>query len=185
MNSATNGYLEKWGLLPLRFVVALVFFMHGGQKVLDFGVAGVADMLTKLGFVYPTFFAVVLMIIELAGAFAILFGLFTRIAGFVLAVEMAIAIYVARLGGGFFTPYGFRIRDDADGSVPDVRCGRRRRRVARRAQGAPGRESGSVATIETVSEATKSGWPRAATRSSFAPSRLPPSSLATCRSSGW
>lgn len=107
MNSATNGNLEKWGLLPLRIVVALVFFMHGGQKVLDFGVAGVADMLTKLGFVYPTFFAVVLMIIEVAGAFAILFGLFTRVAGFVLAVEMAIAIYVARLGGGFFTPYGF------------------------------------------------------------------------------
>jgi putative oxidoreductase len=107
MNSATDGYLEKWGLLPLRCVVALVFLMHGGQKVLDFGVSGVADMLSKLGFVYPTFFAVVLMIIELAGGLAILFGLFTRIAGFVLAVEMAIAIYVARLGGGFFTPYGF------------------------------------------------------------------------------
>jgi putative oxidoreductase len=107
MNSATNGYFEKWGLLPLRIVVALVYFMHGGQKVLYFGVAGVSDMLSKLGFVYPTFFAVVLMIIEVAGAFAILFGLYTRVAGFVLAVEMAIAIYVARLGGGFFTPYGF------------------------------------------------------------------------------
>lgn len=107
MNSATNGYFEKWGLLPLRMVVALVFFMHGGQKVLYFGVAGVSDMLSKLGFVYPTFFAVFLMIIELAGAVAILFGLYTRVAGFVLAVEMAIAIYVARLGGGFFTPYGF------------------------------------------------------------------------------
>ena len=107
MNSATNGYLEKWGLLPLRFVVALVFFMHGGQKVFSFGVSGVSDMLSKMGFVYPTFFAVVLMIIEVAGGFAILFGLFTRIAGFMLAVEMAIAIYVARLGGGFFTPYGF------------------------------------------------------------------------------
>jgi putative oxidoreductase len=107
MNSATNGYLEKWGLLPLRFVVGLVFFMHGEQKVFDFGVSGVADLLSKLGFVYPTFFAVVLMIVELAGGFAILFGFFTRIAGFVLAVEMAIAIYVARLRGGFFTPNGF------------------------------------------------------------------------------
>jgi putative oxidoreductase len=107
MNSATNGSLEKWGLLPLRCVVALVFLMHGGQKVLYFGVSGVADMLSKLGFVYPTFFAVLLMVIEVAGGLAILFGLFTRVAGLVLAVEMAIAIYVARLGGGFFTPYGF------------------------------------------------------------------------------
>jgi uncharacterized membrane protein YphA (DoxX/SURF4 family) len=31
----------------------------------------------------------------------------TRAAGLILALEMAIAIYVARLGGGFFTPYGF------------------------------------------------------------------------------
>jgi len=107
MTTATNGFLEKWGLLPLRFVVALVFLMHGGQKVLYFGVSGVQDMLTKLGFVYPTFFAVLLMTIEIAGGLAILFGLYTRIAGFVLAVEMAIAIFVARLGGGFFTPYGY------------------------------------------------------------------------------
>ena len=107
MNSATNGMLEKWGFLPLRCVVALVFLMHGGQKVLYFGVSGVADMLSKLGFFYPTFFAVLLMVIEVAGGLAILFGWFTRVAGFVLAVEMAIAIYVARLGGGFFTPYGF------------------------------------------------------------------------------
>jgi putative oxidoreductase len=107
MNSATNGNLEKWGFLPLRCVVALVFLMHGGQKVLYFGVAGVADMLAKLGFFWPTFFAVLLMVIEVAGGLAILFGVFTRIAGLVLAVEMIVAIYVARLGGGFFTPYGF------------------------------------------------------------------------------
>jgi putative oxidoreductase len=107
MSSAANGFLEKGGLLPLRIVVALVFLMHGGQKILYFGVSGVADMLTKLGFVFPVFFAIVLMIIELAGGLAILAGAFTRYAGFVLAVEMAIAIYVARLGGGFFTPYGY------------------------------------------------------------------------------
>ena len=107
MNSATGGSIEKWGFLPIRCVVALVFLMHGGQKVLYFGVAGVADMLTKLGFVYPTFFAVLLMVIEVAGGIAILIGWQARAAGLVLAIEMAIAIYVARLGGGFFTPYGF------------------------------------------------------------------------------
>ena len=107
MNSATSGYVERWGFLPLRCAIALVFLMHGGQKVLYFGVAGVADMLGKLGFAFPVFFAVLLMVIEIAGALAILFGFFARAAGLVLAVEMIIAIYVARLGGGFFTPYGF------------------------------------------------------------------------------
>lgn len=107
MNSLLNDKLREWGMVPLRAVVALVFLMHGGQKVFDFGVAGVADMLTKLGFPAATFFAVVLMVIECVGGVAILVGFMTRFAGFVLAVEMLIAIYVARLGGGFFTPYGF------------------------------------------------------------------------------
>jgi putative oxidoreductase len=107
MNSATTSTLETWGFLPLRLVVAAVFLMHGGQKVLYFGVSGVADMLSKLGFPMAAFFAVLLMIVEVAGGFAILFGFLTRWAGFVLTFEMAIAIYVARLGGGFFTPYGF------------------------------------------------------------------------------
>jgi putative oxidoreductase len=107
MISTTNDKLSAWGMIPLRAVVALVFLMHGGQKVFDFGVHGVADMLGKLGFPMTTFFAVLLMVIECAGGIAILLGFMTRFAGFVLAVEMLIAIYVARLGGGFFTPYGF------------------------------------------------------------------------------
>ena len=107
MSPQTTGQFERWGFLPLRIVVAVVFLMHGGQKVLYFGVSGVADMLTKLGFPLAVFFAVVLMTIEVAGGLAILVGFMTRAAGLILALEMAIAIYVARLGGGFFTPYGF------------------------------------------------------------------------------
>lgn len=107
MNSTMNDRLREWGMVPLRAVVALVFLMHGWQKVFDFGIHGVADMLTKLGFPMATFFAVLLMVIECAGGLAILLGFFARFTGFVLAVEMVIAIYVARLGGGFFTPYGF------------------------------------------------------------------------------
>lgn len=107
MSSTTNDKVRAWGLVPLRMVVATVFLMHGGQKVFDFGVHGVADMLGKLGFPMATFFAVLLMVIECAGGIAILVGFMTRFTGFVLAVEMLIAIYVARLGGGFFTPYGF------------------------------------------------------------------------------
>jgi putative oxidoreductase len=107
MISTTNDKLSAWGMIPLRAVVALVFLMHGGQKVFDFGVHGVADMLGKLGFPMTTLFAVLLMVIECAGGIAILLGFMTRFAGVVLAVEMLIAIYVARLGGGFFTPYGF------------------------------------------------------------------------------
>lgn len=107
MSSADRHWLQDWGMVPIRFVVGLVFLMHGGQKLFVFGLAGVADMLQKLGFVAPTFFAVVLIAAEVVGSLAILLGVFSRIAGLGLAIEMAIAIYVARLGGGFFTPYGY------------------------------------------------------------------------------
>lgn len=107
MSSADRRGLQDWGMVPIRFVVGLVFLMHGGQKILVFGLSGVADMLQKLGFVAPTFFAVLLITAELAGGAAVLLGVFARIAGLGLAIEMAIAIYVARLGGGFFTPYGY------------------------------------------------------------------------------
>lgn len=64
-------------------------------------------MLLKLGFFWPTCWAYVLICMELAGGLAILFGFLTRLAALGLAIEMAIAIWVARLGGGFFTPYGY------------------------------------------------------------------------------
>ena len=92
MTSKARDNFETWGMVPLRLVLAAVFLMHGGQKLFYFGVPGVQDMLTKLGFVAPGFFAVVLIVMEPLGGLAILFGVFTRPVGLVLAVEMAIAI---------------------------------------------------------------------------------------------
>jgi putative oxidoreductase len=105
--NADRRWMKEWGMVPLRLVVAAVFLMHGQVKVFDFGVAGVADMLQKLGFFLPTMWAVVLIVVELAGGVAILLGAFTRWAGLLLAIEMVVAIVVARLKGGFFTPYGY------------------------------------------------------------------------------
>ena len=107
MSNPERGWLNDWGMVPLRIVVGVVFLMHGGQKAFVFGVAGVADMLQKLGFIMPTAFALLLIAAELVGGLAVLLGVFTRIIGVGLAIEMAIAIYVARLHGGFFTPYGY------------------------------------------------------------------------------
>ena len=107
MTPSGNGFLQKWGLVPLRLVVGTVFLMHGGQKLFDFGISGVSDMLLKLGFPVPVFWAWVLMILEPLGGFAVLFGWYARPLAFLLAVEMSVAIPVARWKGGFFTPYGY------------------------------------------------------------------------------
>ena len=97
----------KWGMVPLRIVVGLVFLMHGAQKLFVFGVAGTADIMGKLGLPLPTLCALIVIVVELVGGAAILLGAFARLAGALLAFEMVIAILVARLHGGFFAPYGY------------------------------------------------------------------------------
>ena len=99
--------VQEWGLLPLRIVVGLVFLMHGGQKLFVFGLAGTADIMGKLGIPLPALAATIVIAAELLGGLAIIVGLYARWAGAVLAIEMLVAIPVARLSGGFFAPYGF------------------------------------------------------------------------------
>lgn len=107
MNLPQASWIQSWGLLPLRVALGVVFFAHGWQKLFDFGVAGTADILGKLGIPLATVSAVVLIVIELAGGAAILLGVYARWAALLLAIEMCVAIPVARMGGGFFTPYGY------------------------------------------------------------------------------
>jgi len=102
------GYrFARWGMLPLRIAVGLVFLMHGGQKFFVFGLAGTTDIMGKLGLPLPALCAAVVITVELLGGLAILLGVFARLAGALLAFEMVVAILVARLHGGFFAPYGY------------------------------------------------------------------------------
>ena len=103
----TGARFAKWGMLPLRIVVGLVFLMNGGQKLFIFGLDGTADIMGKLGLPLPLLSATVVIAVELLGGLAILLGLFTRLAGALLAFEMVVAIIIARWHGGFFAPYGY------------------------------------------------------------------------------
>jgi putative oxidoreductase len=103
----TGARFAKWGMLPLRIVGGLVFLLHGAQKLLVFGLGGTADIMGKLGLPLPLMCAAVVIAVELLGGLAIILGVFARVAGALLAFEMAVAILVARWHGGFFAPYGY------------------------------------------------------------------------------
>ena len=103
----TGARFVKWGMLPVRIAVGLVFLMHGGQKLFVFGLEGTADIMGKLGLPLPLVCAAIVITVELLGGLAILLGVFARLAGALLAFEMVVAILVARLHGGFFAPYGY------------------------------------------------------------------------------
>ena len=107
METTANVPTGRWGLLPLRLVVGLVFIMHGGQKLFTFGLAGTADIMQKIGIPAATVAAGVVIAAELLGGAAIIAGLWTKYASVALGIEMLVAILVARLAGGFFTPYGY------------------------------------------------------------------------------
>jgi putative oxidoreductase len=94
------------GIAPLRMMVGVVFAAHGYQKLMVYHFAGVAGEFTKMGIPLPEVSAVVVTLVELLGGLALFFGLLTRWAALLLAINMAVAILAVHLKGGFFLPAG-------------------------------------------------------------------------------
>ena len=98
--------MAKWGLLPLRLVVGIAFMMHGGQKAFVFGIAGTTRAFTQMGVPLPGVTGPLIMALELFGGIALIFGLFTRYVAPALACDMAGAVLMVRMEGGYFAPRG-------------------------------------------------------------------------------
>ena len=101
--------LQSCGLAVLRIVVGVVFALHGWQKIHDFHLAGVAGMLSHLGFPMPTVFAVILTTVEFLGGILLITGLATRIPAVLLAIDMLVAIITVHMKHGFFVPNGIEL----------------------------------------------------------------------------
>ena len=94
------------GLAVLRIGVGGVFVAHGLQKLIVFGIPGVAGFMSQLGIPFPTLSALAVTATELLGGLALVAGAFTRIAALPLAFSMLVAGLTAHLKGGFFLPSG-------------------------------------------------------------------------------
>lgn len=82
---------ESLTLNALRIVAGFVFWQHGAQKLLGwFGGSQVDGLLSMLG---------IAGVLEFFGGILIVVGLFTRPVAFVLAGEMAVAYFLAHVGG--------------------------------------------------------------------------------------
>ena len=94
-----------YSTLILRLTLGVVFLPHGAQKALGWfgghGFAGTMGYFTQHLHI-PALFAFLAIAAEFAGAIALIFGFFSRVAAFGIAATMAVAIFMGHLQNGFF-----------------------------------------------------------------------------------
>ena len=86
---------EDLGKLILRSVLAILMLMHGIAKVMN-GVSGISGMVAKTGL--PGELAYLVYVGEVIAPLLILFGLWTRPAALVMAINMIVAIWLVHPG---------------------------------------------------------------------------------------
>ncbi|HXW55464.1 MAG TPA: DoxX family protein [Candidatus Cybelea sp.] len=80
--------LKPLALLLLRGVVGMIFLYHGLPKLAH--AQQWAQNFGHMGF--PGYFAYIAGVLEVFGGAILILGMFTRIAGLLLAIEMAVAV---------------------------------------------------------------------------------------------
>jgi putative oxidoreductase len=94
------------GIAALRFIVGVVFLVHGSQKLFVYGFSGVAGSFGHIGIPIPAVSAVVVTLVEFLGGLALIAGLFTRWAAILLAINMTVAVLAVHAKHGFFASAG-------------------------------------------------------------------------------
>jgi putative oxidoreductase len=89
--------LKPLALLLLRLALGIIFIFHGYPKLFTHTRESL-QMFQHMGF--PGYFAYAAGALEFFGGILLLLGLFTRIAGLLLAGEMAIAVWRVHLPQG-------------------------------------------------------------------------------------
>ncbi|HEX5036131.1 MAG TPA: DoxX family protein [bacterium] len=92
----------------VRFVLGIIFFMHGGQKVLGWfggpGLEAIVGMMTGKGM--PAIVAYLVSFGELLGGLGLIVGCLSRIAAAGIFIIMAGAVGIVHWKSGFFADKG-------------------------------------------------------------------------------
>jgi len=105
LNAPTTRQMNL-GLTILRVVVGAVFIAHGAQKFFVYGLPGTEGAFAHMGIPAPALSAALVAAVELLGGAALVLGFYTRIAAWLLAVDMLGALVLVHLKNGFFLPAG-------------------------------------------------------------------------------
>lgn len=93
----------KVGMFVLRVVLGAIFFAHGWDKLQNMDM--IVGFFSQIGI--SPFFSYVVAWTELLAGLAIIFGIFTRIAGYLIIIVMLAAMYFVKFKAGFLGGYEF------------------------------------------------------------------------------
>jgi len=92
-------------IATLRWVLGVVFFAHGAQKLLGwfggYGFTGTMGFFTGVLHI-PAVFAFLAIAAEFVGGLGLIFGLLTRVAAFGISCNMIVAVAMVHHQFGFF-----------------------------------------------------------------------------------
>lgn len=101
-----NNSSVSLGLLILRVVLGVTFFLHGWQKLNEWTVAGTTESFTQMGVPAPELMAPIITWLEFIGGVSLIIGAATRIVGILLALDMVGAVALVHGSAGFFAANG-------------------------------------------------------------------------------
>ncbi|WP_194762376.1 DoxX family protein [Microbacterium sp. UFMG61] len=105
-NTTAPSAAASLGLLVLRIVVGAVFAAHGAQKIFEYTIPGTIGSFAGMGVPMPEIAAPFVAFVELIGGILLVLGLFTRLAGILLAIDMIVALVLVHLSAGLWVGEG-------------------------------------------------------------------------------
>ncbi|MFT0547205.1 DoxX family protein [Allopusillimonas ginsengisoli] len=91
----SSNTLEDLGKLVLRLTVGILLLFHGIAKM-RYGISGIESMVVARGL--PAFFSWAVYIGEVVAPLMLIFGLYTRVAGLIVAINLLFAIALVHTG---------------------------------------------------------------------------------------
>lgn len=105
-NTTAPSAAASLGLLVLRVVVGAVFAAHGAQKIFEYTIPGTIGSFAGMGVPMPEIAAPFVAFVELIGGILLVLGLFARLAGILLAIDMVVALVLVHLSAGLWVGEG-------------------------------------------------------------------------------
>lgn len=97
---------DNWAAVVLRIPIGIILVAHGCQKLFGwfggYGLEGTGQWLASVGLAPGYLMALLAGSAEFFGGLGLILGLFTRVAAFVSALTMFIALFWVHWGNGFF-----------------------------------------------------------------------------------